>query len=72
MRSTLWAAEVQCTAAVRIQELGRRRWKVAGVGMITSWEVMMEVADVGVILVGGDFEVADGRVIIFRGDVGGG
>jgi hypothetical protein len=32
----------------------------------------MEVADVGVILVGGDFEVADGRVIIFRGDVGGG
>jgi hypothetical protein len=33
---------------------------------------MMEVADVGVILVGGDFEVADGGVIIFRGDVGGG
>ena len=32
----------------------------------------MEVADVGVILVGGDFEVADGGVIIFRGDVGGG
>ena len=50
MRSTLWATEVQCTAAVRMQELGRGWWQVAGVGMIIvggddrhrsplSWEV---------------------------------